>query len=415
MLTHCPLKAPAPKPISAPVQPDPTPSREQLLDVDPRVPYIYRPGELVWFNKGTAWGLAVICKRQLINSTPNYQLQPLSHPLRHCPVVAKSQEDLRPWLAWTLPRTTHPQIANLKYDEVPWERVLNGEFGPGDTEVDGSILAGKEINDSYTPLIPLGTKTANPNDVLYAGMFLGAEKIWVGESVRLQVPNNNNEIVVMVIQAIVEDSTANTKTASSTSIIGDVFTFVQMHLPPIYNDRKNWPTPRLPPRMLADLEWRNENSLDRRRNIWSEWQLKESRARRGLSAIKGRWYESRRLLPILRPDEFEKEVAAGETYDAGVWMNSRFDAINDALSSKTRLQAFGRAVPKDLKISLELDDSPDDSKHSDERMISQFSGPWIIDGQQASLGFKREDTVSHAMAVDLPTGHPNFYSNSMQR
>ncbi len=348
----------------------------------------------------------------MTNSVPNYHLQPLSHPLRHCPSVTKSQEDLRPWLAWTLPRTTHPQIANLKYDAVPWERVLNGEFGPGDTEVDGSILAGKEINDSYTPLIPLGKKTVNPNEVLYAGMFLGAEKIWVDEAVRLQVPNN--EIVVMVIEAIVEDSTASTKSASSTTIIGDIYTFVQMHLPAIYNDRKNWPTPRLPPRMVADLQWRNENSFDKRRNIWSEWQLKERRAKRVLSAIRGRWYETRRLLPILRPNEFEKEVATGETYDAGVWMNSRFDAVNDTLSRKTRLEAFGRAVPKDLNIGLELDEFPGDGKIPDGKSNIQSVNPLTSDGQYGSMGVKAEEARAVSMNIDPLAGHQDFYRNTMQ-
>jgi hypothetical protein len=349
----------------------------------------------------------------MINSIPNYHLQPLSHPLRHCLSVTKSQEDLRPWLAWTLPRTTHPQIASLKYDAVPWERVLNGEFGPGDAEVDGSILAGKEINDSYTPFIPLGRKTPNPGDVFYAGMFLGAEKIWVGEAVRLQVPNN--EIVVMVIEAIVENDPATIKTASLATVIGDIYAFVQLHLPPIYNDRKNWPTPRLPPRMVADLQWRNENSFDRRRNIWSEWQLKESKAKRGLSAIKGRWYETRRLLPILRPGEFEKEVLEGETYDAGVWMNSRFDAINDTLSRKhSRLDTFGRAVPKDLKISLGLDESPGDGKLPDEKSSIKFGNAPLNDGQYGSVGARSEVVGDHFMDVDLPAGHEDFYDNTMQ-
>jgi hypothetical protein len=290
---------------------------------------------------------------------------------------------------------------------------LNGEFGPGDAEVDGSILAGKEINDSYTPFIPLGRKTPNPGDVFYAGMFLGAEKIWVGEAVRLQVPNS--EIVVMVIEAIVENDTATTKTASPATVIGDIYTFVQMHLPPIYNDRKNWPTPGLPPRMVADLQWRNENSLDRRRNIWSEWQLKESKAKRGLSAIKGRWYETRRLLPILRPGEFEKEVLEGETYDAGVWMNSRFDAINDTLSRKqSRLDTFGRAVPKDLKISLGLDESPGDGKLPDEKSSIKFGNAPLNDGQYGSMGARSEVVGDHFMDVDLPAGHEDFYDNTMQ-
>jgi hypothetical protein len=219
----------------------------------------------------------------------------------------------------------------------------------------------------------------------------------------------------MVIEAIVENDPATIKAASPATVIGDIYAFVQMHLPPIYNDRKNWPTPRLPPRMVADLQWRNENSFDRRRNIWSEWQLKESMAKRGLSAIKGRWYETRRLLPILRPGEFEKEVLEGETYDAGVWMNSRFDAINDTLSRKqSRLDTFGSAVPKDLKISLGLDESLGNGKIPDEKSSIKSGNAPLNDGQYGSMGVEVEVVGSHSMDVDPPAGHQDFYSNSMQ-
>lgn len=340
----------------------------------------------------------------MIASVPHYLLQPLSHPLRQCPSLTKSQDALRPWLAWSVPDTTHRDIGNLKFDEVPWERVLNGEFGSGDAEVDGSILAGKAINDSYTLFGPLGTLTANQNDMFYNGMFLGAEKIWLGEPVRLQVPNN--DIVVMVIQHIIESNILTPMAASHATVIGDIYNFVQMPMPTPYKDQKDWPTPRLPPRMAADIRFRNENSVDANRNIWSEWQLLESMAQRALSVIRGRWYETRTMLPILRAAAYQEELSRGITYDAGVWMNARYDTTKNALVRKQdRLDALGRAVPKDLQISLGLDEPRDDDKSRGDRSNNRS-------GQYGSIGAVTDREEEHFMDID-PTGdQQDFFGSS---
>lgn len=394
-----------PKVATIPTQSSVIPTPEQLLDSDPTVTYIYRSGELVWYNKGTAWGLAIICKRNMINMIPHYLLQPLSHPLRHCSPLTKSQDALRPWLAWSVPNTTHRDIGNLRFDEVPWERVLSGEFGSGDAEVDGSILAGKAINDSYTLFGTLEPSTANQGDISYNGMFLGAEKIWVGEPVRLRVPNN--DIAVLVIQYIIESST----TPGSPAVIGDIYKFVQMPTPTSYKDRKDWPTPRLPLRMVADLQFRNENSADAKRNIWSEWQLLESKARRTILMIKGRWYETRTLLPILRAAEFEAELSKGITYDAGIWMNARYDTTNGSLiMKKSRLEAFGNAVPSDLKINTELDGSLTGEKFSDESNMQPGSA--VLNDQYGSMGVVTEGEEEHFMDIDPAGDHPDFFGNA---
>lgn len=352
-----------------------TRSREQMLDSEPNGKYIYRPGELVWFNKGQAWGLSVVAKRQFLNDSPRYLVQPLSHPFRHPPYQIKDQEDqLRPWLAWSVPSTTHAEIANTPYDQVQWDRVLRGDFGRGDAEVDGSILAAKVIDTSYSLFDRLEVPTA-AGEVHYNGMFLGAEKIWVGEPVRLRVPGE--DIVVLIIHKLIE-RTAPPST-STVTFIGDVYKFVQMPMP--YKSRAEWPTPDLPPRMVADLQFRNEVADAVNRGTWCEWRLLEPAARRGLSDIKGRWYETHALLPILKGQQaFHQEIAQGIASDVSTSMNGRGDSSQaTSQRKKNRKDTLGRAVPADFKVSRGLDGSPADDLFPDAQQPPAFDQFMDID------------------------------------
>lgn len=83
--------------LTAISSPTPPPRfREQTRDFDVNGVWIYRLGEVVWFNKGVAWGLGVIAKRQEVNAMPRYLIQPLSNPLRHSRLVIKNDEaDIR--------------------------------------------------------------------------------------------------------------------------------------------------------------------------------------------------------------------------------------------------------------------------------------------------------------------------------
>ncbi|RFU30175.1 hypothetical protein B7463_g6170, partial [Scytalidium lignicola] len=344
-------------------------SAEQELDSMANGIYTYRPGELVWFTKGAAWGLGVISKRQAVNNKPRYLLQPLSHPLRYPPYQIKEGDNvMRPWLAWTVPSTTHPQIRTMAYDEVPWERVLAGEFGPGDAEVDGSILAAQAINSSYSLFDRIDNPLAVPGEAHYRGMFLGGEKIWVGEPVRLR--GIGDEIIILIIHKLIERTTQSPPT-SMVTVVGDIHKLVSMPNP--YKDRSEWPVPALPDRMVADLRFRNEVADVAGRRDWLEWRLLEPAARRGLSDIRGRWYESRSLLPIIKPPDFVKqEIARGEMSDTGNLLNTRGDGFAAVLKrKKNRKDTFGRAVPDDLKVSRGLDGPESDGLFPDEVQTNQ--------------------------------------------
>ena len=129
-----PPKLPAPP--AAPVT-----SKEQQADASPSGKFIYRPGELVWFNNVSNWRLGVIGKRGLNNNKPRYLIQPLSNPYQQQPYQIKDDErDLRPWLAWSAPPTTVLSLNNMVFDTIQWDRVIKGEFDQGqnrDYIVDG--------------------------------------------------------------------------------------------------------------------------------------------------------------------------------------------------------------------------------------------------------------------------------------
>jgi len=330
----------------------------------------------VWFNRGTAWGLAVIGKRQILNDKPRYLVQPLSHPLQHPPAQIKDKEDdIRPWLAWSVPNPTFAALRTLTFDAVPWERVIRGEFGQGDVQVDGSILAAKSIDGSYSLFDRLNTIAA-PNEVHYNGMFLGAEKIWAGEPVRLRVPGD--DLAIMIIQKMIE-RTSTSPPGSVVTFIGDIYKFVEMPSP--YKTSAEWPTPLLPARMVADLRFRNEVSEKAGKRIWHEWRLLEPAARRGLEDIKGRWYETRTLLPVLRgQQQYQQDLFQGIASDSGIWMNSRGDSSTGAgQRKKNRLDTFGGSVPADFKVSRGLDGNPADDLFPD-APNTQVAPPRYIEG-----------------------------------
>lgn len=320
---------------------------------------------MVWFSRQSGQGLAVIQKRQVTFEKPQYLIQPLSNPVIHPPYEIIDREDrLRPYLAWSVPEPPNmKEYAGLSFDQVPWERYVPGTY-ERNYEIDGSIFAAKAIDISYSFFDRIENPIAAPGEVHYNGMFLGAEKIWNGEPVRLRV--QGKESVVMILQKIIERTTP--PSTSTVTFVGDIYVFVEMPTP--YKKRAEWPPPNtnLPARMIADLRFRNEAADIALRKMWHEWRLLEPAARKTLTDIKGRWYETRTMMPILAQNnaqqlqDFKQELARGITSDVGKWMNGTGDgSIAARQRKKNRRDTLGRAVAEDFKVSRGLDGPPGDN------------------------------------------------------
>ncbi|KAL9100261.1 MAG: hypothetical protein Q9163_004337 [Psora crenata] len=364
-------KTPTPMPITGavarpPSQPGmtliplPLPaSKEQELDAQ-YGKYTYRLGELVWFNRGTAWGLSLIIKRDTVKDPQGhgarprarYLVQPLSHPFHHPePKLMTSDDSLRPWLAWSAPGPTHKALAGRTFSMVDWKAVLAGQYGPGDAEVDGSIFAAKQVDESFTLLSPLSNNTTTTGERSYSAIFLGGEKLYVGEPARLRVNSGQD---IMVIHQIIEKLKPNSTNINSASVhvIGNIYRLTV--IPYDLANPKQSPNPTLPARMKADLEFRNSVTIPTKK-IRSYWKQLQLSARLSIADLKGRWYESSILLPVLKGSSaFATDVQRGEITDIGEWINGRGDANGAAGKMGTRfrerLEALGRAVPAGLTL-----------------------------------------------------------------
>lgn len=359
------------QPLPTPLPPAKNPDQQE----DRRYgSFMYRPGEVVWFSRVQAWGLGAVLRRwKSPAGQVSYTVQPLSYPNGPSIAVTKTSEfDMRPWLAWSVPAFTHAGLNTVadvpRFDTIDWGAVRRGAYGAGgDMEVDGSILAAKSIDSTYTPFGQTQSSEIEPGttETRYEGMYLGGEKIWVGEPVRL-TPGSGTD--VLVIHAIVERRKTAAMTGQiiqqSTYLVGDQYALVNIQ----HND-PNVPTPaapsmnpHLPERLTQDLAYRNAQSIHIK-HVASYWKLVRSQAQVGLPEIKGRWYEASILLPILQgQQQFDTMLAKGDVQEASLWMNSRGDCqnanrpvnapkiSNQNLRKPTRREALGLAIPQGVEI-----------------------------------------------------------------
>ena len=390
--TAAPRPLTAPRPL-APTTLSPPKSQDQQIDRQYNS-FMYRPGELVWFKRGPAWGLGTVLRRWRTGADQyHYTVQPLSHPFQHpASVVKSSHTELRPWLAWSVPGYTNDGLNNLqpppRYETLDWEGVLNKRYGSGDMEVDGSILAAKGIDSSYTLLHPIDTTGSEPGftETGYEGIFLGAEKIWVGDPLRLHPASGTD---ILVLHSIIERKSKPPRPTvpATVYLIGDVYQLLQTS-----HSNPNLPSPaspqnnaQLPQRLTEDLAFRNARSIPTQHTA-SYWSLLATNTRFELDDIKGRWYEASLILPILQQSVFEDSARKGEIREATLWMNSRGDCINsnrpanlpklprENNAALTRLQGYGRALPPNAEIKDGVDPPlPENVDPALEGMASQSS------------------------------------------
>lgn len=383
---------------SQPLIPTPLPqpkSADQHYDQQYNT-FMYRPGELVWFSRGNAWGLAVVLRRWLNQQNQYfYSVQPLSDPLSHRAPQTKSRNDEpRPWLAWSVPTFTNEGLNTMpeppRYETADWQGLKQGRYGRIDLEVDASIMAAKMIDSSYTPFNSIQSGETEPGvkQTYYNGAFIGAEKVWLGDPIRLATGSGTD---MLIVHAIVERSPSQTakdqRLKPSIHLVGDVY---QLQMVPHNNPNLPIPGPpsdsaQLPHRVLKDLNYRNSISI-RVKQVASYWKLAATNSRVEVETVKGRWYEASILLPFLQPAAYEDAARKGEIQESTLWMNSRGDCINSNRAPNlprlprennrkgTRLEAFGAAVPGGTEIRDGTDPPlPDNMDPALETMASQGS------------------------------------------
>jgi hypothetical protein len=251
--------------------------------------------------------------------------------------------------------------------------------------IDGSILAARRIDSSYTLFgfvksIPatkqdMSNSVSAANEMHWNGVYFGSEKIWVGEPVRLRMSSGED---VLVISDIVERSQPAFNTPAQSTIkvtlVGDIYTCSTV--PP--NSQQPQTDERvIPLRMREDLRARNRASALVNGPTYF-WKLMQTRANLDLGDAKGRWYEATIMLPIVNGAQvYANALRTGTIESVERHLNGRTDHSR-AIGTRTesREAAFGHAVPTGTRV-IEGTDVPQPhelpSEHLPQPMQMQYS------------------------------------------
>lgn len=344
------------------VVPTPTPFPYQLLYSTPSTAErlfdlqfsidIYRRGECVWFQASpddrSNWSLGTILGKEPSSASPGtqagYTIQilssPLSKPSAHRHVT---HDRIRPWLAWTAPLPQQPALRQpgMRFETINWEQYRYS----ANVEVDASIVVAKEVEGTFCPLdqMPFSNQS---NERYYTGLWFGAEKIWIGEGVRLKPrfshppppppQAQSNQIVilrdeVLVVTCIFERLGQRAPEHTNIFLQGDIYLLQPVRILP--NNAALIPQPPhyLPDRMRMDADNRNNISIGS--GLYSTWQLVAAGVTVPMEDVKGRWYESSVLMKDL--------VAGGEAaYIEALKMGGVSD-LGNLLNQMGGMEGFG--------------------------------------------------------------------------
>jgi len=332
--------------------------------------FLCRPGEVVWFERGNgAWGLGVIVRRWIPNDVAksssaskfpqNYMIQPLSHPFNTLSQdVITSEYALRPWLVWSPPPYCHTKLNNMRdltYDTADWNDIQRGAFGDSTSMsmvIDGSILAARAVDRTCTPFELLKGRVEEGISVRhYNGLYLGGEKLWLGDPAILS--GNNCEDVIVITDIIERTPVSQPPTPFSgipprttLTIVGDVYT-------PRYQSAQEYQN--IPLRMREDLQLRN--SVLQSYNPKSSrlhWHLLRTNQTLDVDMLRGRWYESSIILPLIEGPRYNQLKVEEKIASVGRKLNARLPARDNKVVSRynsSRIEALGKSVPQGLTIS----------------------------------------------------------------
>ena len=350
-----------PSPVTAQV-PVPAPpvtprNEEQRRDSQPHT-FIYRDGELVWYITAERHlALGAIISRSLFEDSSRqdkaaYVIQPISYPFNHpTGLITTQEQDIKPWLAYSTPSPQIPEVGDGEstYDQVPWE-TISRRYPDQALLRAGSICAARMVDASYTLFQPLTSVVPGVTEIEFNGIYLGGEMVWTGEAVRLQTRDDCKDI--MIVSKIIEKVGSSPNVSADVEFVGDIYTpATKAHNP----NRPLPPNTYLPHRVREDLRYRNRFHIARL-NMVMYWQFTQGQQRISISKIKGRWYESKLILPSTNPEALQRGIEDGSVPDVGDQFNARGPAQSGSIGEKKleRRLAYSRSLPSGLQFGIQF-------------------------------------------------------------
>ncbi|TRX98298.1 hypothetical protein FHL15_000943 [Xylaria flabelliformis] len=305
---------------------------------------LFRAGEVVWFKNNNSWRVGMI-----LSSGSTLSIIPFGHPLYQTQAVTKEEADIRPFLAFSIPQINNglQEFKGRALAQIDWQ-TLQERFGahadPSRREglaIEATKLAATRVDQCYSTFNPI-LESAQNYDV-FGGIFLGAEKICVGEAVRILLPREQQDgvagkgvPVVMVVKRIMVSREGGTLMFE-----GSLW---KLQHATLTQQLQTSNQALLPASLRGEKEFRD--GVLRGRGWRVEWMLVNQSLSVNESAIRGRFYETRRLTPILNPAKFQEMLQQQHIDDIQTLLNNRGDSSGPRVGRVlNRAQAVAGAAP----------------------------------------------------------------------
>lgn len=340
----------------------PTVEEQALPPFDQSVSALFfRTGELVWFSVTPSWRIGFIARSNI--AAKQYEILPISHRLfNQSRLQLKPETALRPFLAFTVPPVSLPELSDKSFDNVPWDALIHTVAADSTKRepllLDASKLAAIKISMSFSLFTRIGDSEGG-RKTNYHGIFLGAERIEVGDALRVRIPYDQESSMPSwaftqaqgsgVFLGLREICTAR-DTPGCVFFKGDLYLPVTGEHNPAGTDRRGddliLPDEKLPRALREEVAFRTKFAP---RERWRLALLKENTVLREQD-IRGRFYPSGRLLPVLvhpNASQLQSELQKGIVRDSARQLNQRMDTFKDGYVGRKhrRTDAAGAAIP----------------------------------------------------------------------
>lgn len=315
--------------------------------------FLFRAGELVWYQTGNTWRLGIIATPP--NNTPNgmiFDLLPLGHATVPQANVSKAEADLRPFYCYSVPSVDIAELKDKIFDEIPWENLFqsagNNSVRRDLLNLDASKMAASKVDFSHSLWTRRGDDPTG-KAVSYFGCFFGAERLEIGDTVRVKMAGAEANSSLTTVMGLLHIFT-------SADYPGSIFfrgPIYQLAKGPgvagtVIDDEKD----KLPLAMQDEIRWRTQVTGSRQ---WC-WVLVKDNVVFKEQSIRGRFYPTHRLMPIYNPNEFRALVAGQQPLrDQHIYLNNRMDGAGGRHIGRkaNRLDTLGPCVPPTARVVLE--------------------------------------------------------------
>ncbi|KAI1327480.1 hypothetical protein F5Y16DRAFT_399260 [Xylariaceae sp. FL0255] len=314
---------------------------------------LFRSGEVVWFRNNHSWRIGMVTSLQ-----HGLRIIPFGHPLYQTQEVIKEEADLRPFLTFSIPQINSAlaqEFGGKALSTMDWQ-VLQKRFVPNNEPpraeglaIEATKLAATRVDHCFSTFNQLQGSLQGYE--IFGGVFFGAEKICVGEAVGIKIPRDHQGPdwePGMPVLMVVQHFRVSQDNSQALSFEGSVW-----RLKHVLATQQSQPPNQiqLPSTMLGEKEFRD--SLLQSRGWCVEWAPVFENITYPASSVRGRFYETQRLTPILNPDKYQEMLRLQQVEDIQTLLNNHGDSSGPHVGRvMNRAHAVAGAVPAGVATVL---------------------------------------------------------------